>query len=89
MNTKEIIKEAQKAFIKYQEPKKIKDAILELDAKMYCNLGVGSTASEKADVRKTSAQLYRLIKGIKCPKCNKTKYYALGNSLLASIDLVK
>ena len=41
MNTKEIIKEAQKAFIKYQEPKNIKDAILELDAKMYCNLGVG------------------------------------------------
>jgi hypothetical protein len=56
---------------------------------MYCNLGMHSSVAEKDMVRKTSAQLYRLIKGIKCPKCNKSKYVALGNSFLASIDYSK
>lgn len=89
MNTKDILKEAKKAFIQFQEPRQIKDRLLELDAKMYCNLGSHSSTAEKDEVRKTSAQLYRLIKGIKCPKCNKAKYVELGNSFLASIDLSK
>lgn len=89
MNTKEIIREAQKAFIQFQDPRAIKDRLLELDAKMYCNLGSASTTAEKDEVRRTSAQLYRLIKGIKCPKCHKAKYVELANSFLASIDLSK
>jgi hypothetical protein len=89
MNTKDILKDAKKAFIQFQEPRQIKDRLLELDAKMYCNLGERSSTAEKEEVRKTSAQLYRLIKGIKCPKCNKSKYIALGNSFLASIDYIK
>jgi hypothetical protein len=89
MNTKQVIKEAQKAFIQFQDPREIKDRLLELDAHMYCNLGAASTAAEKDEVRKTSAQLYRLIKGIKCPKCQKAKYVELGNSFLASIDYSK
>ena len=89
METKEILREAKKAFVQFQDPRAIKDRLLELDAKMYCNLGSHSSASEKDEVRRTSAQLYRLIKGIKCPKCNKAKYVELGNSFLASIDLSK
>lgn len=89
METKDILKEAKKAFVQFRDPKDIKDRLLELDAKMYCNLGSHSSASEKDEVRRTSAQLYRLIKGIKCPKCNKAKYVELANSFLASIDLSK
>ena len=89
MNTKQVIREARKAFIQFQNPREIKDRLLELDAHMYCNLGDASAAREKDEVRKTSAQLYRLIKGIKCPKCQKAKYVELGNSFLASIDYSK
>jgi len=89
METNEILKEAKKAFVQFRDPRVIKDRLLELDAKMYCNLGSHSSAAEKDEVRRTSAQLYRLIKGIKCPKCNKAKYVELANSFLASIDLSK
>ena len=40
------------------------DAVLELDAIQYTNLGVDSTKAEKRQVKSDSKYLYRLIKGI-------------------------
>lgn len=40
------------------------DAILELDAISYQNLGIDSTKSEKNKVKSDSKYLYKLIKGV-------------------------
>tara|TARA_R100000988_G_scaffold100275_1_gene70547 strand:+ start:160 stop:402 length:243 start_codon:yes stop_codon:yes gene_type:complete len=40
------------------------DAVLELDAISYQNLGIDSTKTEKNKVKSDSKYLYRLIKGI-------------------------
>lgn len=39
------------------------DAILELDAISYTNLGIDSTKTEKTKVKNDSKYLYRLLKG--------------------------
>lgn len=39
------------------------DAILELDAISYTNLGIDSTKTEKTKVKSDSKYLYRLLKG--------------------------
>tara|TARA_R100000278_G_C5357668_1_gene124145 strand:+ start:299 stop:541 length:243 start_codon:yes stop_codon:yes gene_type:complete len=40
------------------------DAVLELDAISYQNLGIDSTKSEKNKIKSDSKYLYKLIKGI-------------------------
>tara|TARA_Y100001937_G_scaffold70668_2_gene96191 strand:- start:5941 stop:6183 length:243 start_codon:yes stop_codon:yes gene_type:complete len=40
------------------------DAVLELDAIQYQNLGIDSTKTEKNKIKSDSKYLYRLIKGI-------------------------
>ena len=61
---------------KLSDRKKI-DRLLELDATMYCNLGIESSKSERREVKKQSKIIYRAIKTI-----NKD----LGNSLLQAMD---
>tara|TARA_B110000503_G_scaffold80004_1_gene122699 strand:- start:2345 stop:2569 length:225 start_codon:yes stop_codon:yes gene_type:complete len=40
------------------------DQLLEIDAKMYQNLGSDSTKTEKSDVKKNSKVIYRAIKDL-------------------------
>jgi hypothetical protein len=40
------------------------DQLLEIDAKMYQNLGTDSTKSEKTEVKKNSKVIYRTIKDL-------------------------
>jgi hypothetical protein len=40
------------------------DQLLEMDAKMYQNLGTDSTKSEKTEVKKNSKVIYRTIKDL-------------------------
>lgn len=61
---------------KLSDRKKI-DRLLELDATMYCNLGIESSKNERREVKKQSKIIYRAIKTI-----NKD----LGNSLLQAMD---
>lgn len=44
--------------------KRKEDALLELDASLYCNLGTESTKAEKAEVRRISRQIYGAIEKI-------------------------
>ena len=60
----------------YTDRRKI-DALLELDATMYCNLGIESTKKERLEVKKQSRQIYRAIK---------TLDKSLGDSLLHFMD---
>ena len=53
------------------------DAMLELDALLYMNLGYGSTKTEKNETKKASRVIYRSIK-----KINK----AIGESFLSHMD---
>jgi hypothetical protein len=53
------------------------DAVLELDAISYTNLGIDSTKAEKNKVKADSKYLYKLIKGIDEPT---------GNLLLNHLD---
>lgn len=46
------------------------DAVLEIDAISYTNLGTDSTKTEKRKVKADSKYLYRLIKGIDEPTGN-------------------
>lgn len=61
---------------KLSDRKKI-DRLLELDATMYCNLGIESSKNDRREVKKQSKIIYRAIKTI-----NKD----LGNSLLQAMD---
>lgn len=47
----------------YLSVKERTDAILELDAIQYTNLGIDSTKTEKKKVKSDSKYLYKLIKG--------------------------
>jgi hypothetical protein len=53
------------------------DAVLELDAISYTNLGIDSTKAEKNKVKADSKYLYKLVKGIDEPT---------GNLLLNHLD---
>jgi len=55
------------AQIVFEEPlndKETIDALLHIDAQMYSNMGTDTTKAEKESVRRASAFIYRLIKGI-------------------------
>jgi hypothetical protein len=55
------------AQIVFEEPlndKETIDALLHIDAKMYANMGTDTSKAEKESVRRASAFIYRLIKGI-------------------------
>jgi hypothetical protein len=56
----------------WSDNKKI-DALLELNAQQYCNLGTDSTKTEWQEAELTSRYMYRLIKNYN---------YTLGKSLL-------
>ena len=51
--------------------------LLELDCNMYANLGIGSTKTEKLEVKKQSRAIYRAIKEIDA---------SMGRSLLEHMD---
>lgn len=53
------------------------DRLLELDATLYCNLGIDSTKSERLETKKQSKHIYRAIK---------TLDQALGEQLLRAMD---
>ena len=53
------------------------DALLKIDCDMYTNLGSDSTKAEKKEVKATSKQIYKYIKGID---------EVSGNLLLKSLD---
>lgn len=62
------------AQIVFEEPlndKETIDALLHIDAKMYSNMGTDTTKAEKESVRRASAFIYRLIKGIDSEKGQK------------------
>jgi hypothetical protein len=60
----------------YSDRKKV-DALLELDATMYCNLGIDSTKTERLETKKQSRAIYRAIKNLD---------KSLGDSLLHFMD---
>ena len=53
------------------------DALLKIDCDMYTKLGIDSTKAEKQQVKATSKQIYKYIKGID---------EVSGNLLLKSLD---
>ena len=53
------------------------DKLLELDCKLYTNLGSDSTKTEKQEVKRMSRKIYKAIQTINEP---------IGKSLLQSID---
>jgi len=62
------------AQIVFEEPlndKETIDALLHIDAKMYANMGTDTSKAEKESVRRASAFIYRLIKGIDSEKGQK------------------
>lgn len=66
-----IRKLAEKIAIDFQiSVKERTDAILELDAIQYTNLGTDSTKTEKKKVKSDSKHLYKLIKGFNEPDGN-------------------
>lgn len=58
----------------YSVRKKI-DALLEMDANIYCNMGIDSTKAERTDARKQSKAIYRAIKGLDKDIGNKLLYH--------------
>lgn len=63
-------------FKTWTDKKKI-DALLEMDSKLYCNLGSDSTKKEREEVRKSSRIIYTAIKKID---------HQMGNNFLQSMD---
>ncbi len=51
------------AFTSWNDRKKI-DKLLEIDADIYCNLGIESTRTEIENAKKQSRKIYRIIKTI-------------------------
>tara|TARA_R100001510_G_scaffold57612_1_gene66436 strand:+ start:1970 stop:2200 length:231 start_codon:yes stop_codon:yes gene_type:complete len=51
------------AFTSWNDRKKI-DKLLEIDADIYCNLGIESTKTEIENAKKQSRKIYRIIKTI-------------------------
>jgi hypothetical protein len=50
-------------FTSWSEKRKI-ESLLEIDADLYCNLGVESSKTEVENVKKQSRKIYRAIKTI-------------------------
>lgn len=50
-------------FKSWSQKKKV-DTLLEIDADLYCNLGIDSSKSERESVKLKSRKIYRLIKTI-------------------------
>ncbi len=51
------------------------DSLLEMDANIYCNLGIDSTKTERLQAKKLSKQIYRAIKTLDSQDGNKLLYY--------------
>jgi len=51
------------------------DSLLEMDANIYCNLGIDSTKTERLQAKKLSKQIYRAIKTLDSQNGNKLLYY--------------
>jgi len=58
----------------YSVRKKI-DALLEIDANIYCNLGTDSTKAERAEAKKQSRYIYRAIKELDRDMGHKLLYH--------------
>lgn len=57
--------------------KKKVDTLLEIDANMYCELGLGTSLSEKRNVKRNSRKIYYAIKKVDSE---------LGSKLIQSMD---
>lgn len=51
------------------------DALLEMDANIYCNLGCDSTKTERLEAKKLSRQIYRAIKTLDQEQGHKYLYH--------------
>jgi hypothetical protein len=51
------------------------DSLLEMDANIYCNLGIDSTKTERLEAKKLSKQIYRAIKILDPQDGNKLLYH--------------
>jgi hypothetical protein len=58
----------------YSVRKKI-DALLEMDANIYCNLGIDSTKTERLEAKKQSRAIYRAIKELDKDMGHKLLYH--------------
>lgn len=50
------------------------DSLLEMDANIYCNLGIDSTKTERTEAKKLSKQIYRAIKSLDSEQGQKYLY---------------
>ncbi len=50
------------------------DSLLEMDANIYCNLGIDSTKTERTEAKKLSKQIYRAIKSLDLEQGQKYLY---------------
>ena len=64
MNHTEAILKAQIVFEQALTDKETIDQLLHIDAQMYANSGTDTSKAEMESVRRASAFIYRLIKGI-------------------------
>lgn len=64
MKHTEAIYKAQIAFEEATSDKETIDKLLHIDAQMYTNIGIETSKAEKESIKKASAFIYRLIKGI-------------------------
>lgn len=51
------------------------DALLEMDANLYCNLGTDSTKAERQEAKKSSKQIYIAIRTLNKDMGNKLLYH--------------
>jgi hypothetical protein len=64
MNHTEAILKAQIVFEEALTDKETIDQLLHIDAQMYANTGTDTSKAEMESIRRASAFIYRLIKGI-------------------------
>jgi hypothetical protein len=64
MTHTEAIYKAQIAFEEALSDKETIDQLLHIDAQMYANTGLDTSKAEMESIRRASAFIYRLIKGI-------------------------
>jgi hypothetical protein len=67
MTHTEAINKAQIVFIVFEEARSDKetiDQLLHIDAQMYANTGLDTSKAEMDSIKRASAFIYRLIKGI-------------------------
>ena len=51
------------------------DSLLEMDANLYCNLGIDSTKGERQEAKKSSKQIYIAIRTLDKDMGNKLLYH--------------